>query len=70
MDTLYPQCCGLNVHKREVVACLLTPGADGLPTKAIRTFGTMTGDILALSDWLDASGCTHVAMDSLEPRAA
>lgn len=64
MDTLYPRCCGLDVHKRDVVACLIIPGADGLPSKSIRTFGTMTEDILALSDWLSAIGCTHVAMES------
>ncbi len=64
MDTLYPRCCGLDVHKRDVVACLIIPGADGLPAKSIRTFGTMTEDILALSDWLSAIGCTHVAMES------
>jgi Transposase len=47
-----------------VVACLLTPGAEGQPTKEIRTFGTMTNDLLALSDWLAAAGCTQVVMES------
>ena len=64
MDVLYPRCCGLDVHKRSVVACLITPGPDATPTKAIRTFGTMTEDLLALADWLLAAGCTHVAMES------
>jgi transposase len=64
MEILYARCCGLDVHKRSVMACLLTPGSDGMPTKVIRTFGTMTQDLLALSDWLTASGCTHVAMES------
>ena len=64
MDVLYSRCCGLDVHKRSVVACLITPGLDGTPTKAIRTFGTMTEDLLALADWLLAAGCTHVAMES------
>ncbi len=64
MEVLYPRCCGLDIHKRSVVACLLTPGADGKPTRAIRTFGTMTDDLLALADWLDAAGCTHVALES------
>ncbi len=64
MDTLYPRCCGLDVHKRDVVTCLVTPGADGLPTKCFRTFGTMTADVLALADWLSAAGCTHGAMES------
>ncbi len=64
MEVMYPRCCGLDVHKRTVVACLLTPGPDGKPTKTIRTFGTMTADLVALADWLAAAGCTHVAMES------
>jgi transposase len=64
MDVVYPRCCGLDVHKRQVVACLITPGPDGQPTKRTRTFGTMTEDLLALSDWLVAAGCTHLAMES------
>ncbi len=64
MEILYPRCGGLDVHKRTVVACLLVPGPDGTPTKQLRTFGTMTSDLLALSDWLAAAGCTHVAMES------
>ena len=64
MEILYERCCGLDVHKRTVVACLLTPGPAGPPTKELRTFGTMTGDLLALSDWLAAAGWTHVAMEA------
>ncbi|MDQ5851955.1 MAG: IS110 family transposase, partial [Chloroflexota bacterium] len=52
MEVIYPRCCGLDVHKKTVVACLRTPGADGKPTQVIRTFGTMTGDLVALADWL------------------
>ena len=64
MDVVYPYCCGLDVHKRTVVACLITPGPDGTPTKHIRTFGTMTADLLALAAWLRAAGCGHVAMEA------
>src|SRR5258706_8585432 len=64
MEILYARCCGLDIHKRTVVACLFVPGAEGTPTKEIRTFGKMTRDLLALSDWLAAAGCTHVAMES------
>jgi transposase len=64
MEILYERCCGLDVHKRSVVACLFVPGPDDKPTKQIRTFGTMTSDLLALSDWLAAAGCTQVAMES------
>ncbi|WP_258360023.1 IS110 family transposase [Moorella sulfitireducens (nom. illeg.)] len=59
MQIVYERCCGLDVHKKSIVACLITP--EG---KEIRTFGTMTDDILALIDWLKSKGCTHVAMES------
>jgi transposase len=64
MDVVYPHCAGLDIHKKKVVACRITPGADGKPAKEIRTFGTMTCDLLALSDWLSAGGVTHAAMES------
>jgi len=64
MDAIYQRCCGMDIHKRVVVACLITPGSKGKPRKEIRSFGTMTADLLELSDWLGAAGCTHVAMES------
>lgn len=64
MDTIYQRCCGLDIHKKVVVACLITPGPRGRPHKEVRSFGTMTADLLELSDWLSAAGCTHVAMES------
>jgi transposase len=64
MEVLFPRCCGVDVHKREVVACTVITGADGLPSKTIRAFGTMTPDILALADWLTAHEVTHIAMES------
>jgi len=64
MNVIYERCCGLDIHKKTVVACLLTPGADGQPVKAVRTFGTVTQDLLALAEWLETARCTHVAMES------
>lgn len=64
MEIVYPACCGIDVHKRSVTACILTPGPGTAPTKAIRTFGTMTDDLLALGDWLAEADVTHVAMES------
>jgi transposase len=64
MDVIYPRCCGLDIHKKTVVACLMTSEAGQLPAQTIRTFRTMTADLLALADWLRAAGCTHVAMES------
>lgn len=64
MEVLYERCGGLDVHKKTVVACRITPDESGRPQKEIRTFGTMTKDLLALSDWLKDGGVTHVAMES------
>jgi transposase len=64
MDVLYERCCGLDLHKRSVTACRVTPGAGGQPTREIRTFGTMTAELLALGDWLAAGGVSHIAMES------
>jgi transposase len=67
MDVIYPRCCGLDVHKDLVVACLIVPGPDGRPREEIRRFGTMTADLKELSAWLLAGGCTVVAMESTGP---
>jgi transposase len=52
------------VHKATVVATVRTPGADGRRTSWTETFGTMTADLIALRDWLQAYGVTHVALES------
>jgi transposase len=59
MRVVYERCCGLDVHKKTVVACVMTP--EGQET---RTFGTMTQGLLTLSEWLEQWGVTHVAMES------
>lgn len=64
MQVVYERCCGLDVHKKIVVACLITITAKGQRHKEIRTFGTMTRDLLTLLDWLRAADCTHVAFES------
>src|SRR5262245_44350824 len=64
MERLYACCAGLDVHARTVVACLRTPGERRVRHKEVRTFGTTTPELLALSDWLLSAGCTHVAMES------
>lgn len=64
MEVALERCCGLDVHKRVVVACLLTPGVRGQPEREVRSFSTMTRGLLEMADWLAANGCTHVAMES------
>src|SRR5438128_322215 len=64
MDILHPCCAGLDVHKDTVYACVRRTGPGGATRETIRVFGTMTPDLLALSDWLAEAGVTHVAMES------
>ncbi len=64
MHVVYERCCGLDVHKTSVVACLLIAEGEGRSCKEVRTFGTMTADLLALADWLAGAECTHIAMES------
>ncbi len=64
MEVLYSHCAGLDVHKKTVVACVMTPHPDGGWHSQIRTFSTMTANLLLLLDWLVSCGCTHVAMES------
>src|SRR5437867_7505602 len=64
MDVVYTRCCGLDIHKKTVVACLILSTEGSEPMKELRTFRTMTTDLLVLADWLQQAGCTHVAMES------
>lgn len=64
MEILYRCCCGMDVHKKFVVACLLRIDEQGEETRHMQRFETYTEDLLRLSDWLTSSGCTHVAMES------
>ena len=60
---VHPRCCGLDVHKKTVVACRKIIG-QGRRESVVRTFGTMTKDLLALAEWLAEGGVTHVGMES------
>jgi len=64
MDIVHTHCAGLDVHKKTVVAAIIVPDPKGGLHKETRSFGTMTIDLLALSDWLMEHGVTHVAMES------
>jgi len=64
MDILHRCCAGLDIHKKTVVACVRRIDAAGHAHQEIRTFGTMTCDLLALSDWLAEQGVEHVALES------
>jgi len=67
MDVVFPYCAGLDVHKKRITACRVSPdptgqNADGVMD--VRDFGTLTIELLALSDWLHQVGVTHVAIES------
>lgn len=64
MQMLYARCAGIDVHKKTVVVCVRIVAADGTLTTHVRTFGTMTADVLVLVDWLLSLEITHVAMES------
>jgi transposase len=63
MEVLYARCCGIDVHKGSLVACLRLQ--EGRRKHAeVQSFGTTTAEILRLHAWLLTAGCTHVAMES------
>jgi transposase len=64
MQVIYGRCAGLDVHKKTVVACVMTSTATGTATHEVRTFGTMTRDLEALSAWLAAARVEQVALES------
>jgi transposase len=67
MDVVFTHYAGLDVQQKTVMACRVTPDPTGQQADGIielQRFGTMTRDLLALSDWLAEAGVTHVAMES------
>ncbi len=64
METIFRCCAGLDVHKESVQACLRVLDESGRLKQEVRGFGTMTGQLQALRDWLKAAQVTHVAMES------
>lgn len=64
IHTVYAVCCGVDVHKKEVTACLVWRDAEGRRQSDVRTYRTMTQELLSLREWLDTHGCPVVAMES------
>ena len=64
MERVYERCCGLDVHKRQVTACVHVPDRQGERAELCAEFETMTADLLGLRDWLKGLGVTHVAMEA------
>jgi transposase len=63
MQVIYHRCCGIDVHKKMLVACVLSCTAQGVQ-KEIQTFSTMLQDLYRLREWLKAKQCQAVAMES------
>jgi transposase len=64
MERLIERSCGLDVHRDTVAACVRAPGPGGRQAQTVQTFATTAADLLALRDWLEVQGVTHVAMES------
>ena len=57
-------CCGIDVHKRSVTACLMWGPADEEPQSEIRRFGTMSSELKQLAEWLKQAHCEVAVMES------
>jgi transposase len=64
MEQIYERCCGLDVHKASLSACVRVPGRSDKRGELRKHCSTMTSDLLALRDWLQELGVTHVAMEA------
>jgi transposase len=64
MRVQHTVCCGIDVHKKTVTACLMWGPADQEPQNEIRRFGTMTSQLKALAEWLKQAHCEIAAMES------
>jgi len=63
MEVLHPRCAGLDVHKDMVVACVRLL-VDGRPRREVRTFKTVTRELLEMAEWLAGHDCTHIVMEA------
>ena len=64
VDIVYPVCCGMDVHKNFLVACIATTDERNHTTHQIKRFSTYSGDLRRLADWLAANNCRDVCMES------
>ena len=64
VDIVYPVCCGIDVHKSFLVACIATTDGRNHTTHQIRRFSTFKGDLQKLADWLLVNNCKDVCMES------
>ena len=64
MQFTHTHCAGIDVHKKTVVVCCLSEDAHGTLKRETRTYGTMTSELLKMSEWVASKDITHIAMES------
>lgn len=64
LKIVYPICCGMDVHKSFVVACIASTNEQGVTTYKSKRFSTFTGDLRQCADWLSENNCKDVCMES------
>ena len=61
---IHRNCCGIDVHKKGIAVCVIIETDDGAETRQKRLFGTMTGELRALAQWLCECRVSAVAMEA------
>ena len=64
LKIVYPICCGMDVHKSFIVACIATTNEQGVTTYISKRFSTFTGDLRRCAEWLALHNCGDVCMES------
>lgn len=64
MEAIIERCCGIDVHKKSITVCLMIGAASTKPLATIKTFSTMTEDLIACREWLVSEGCTHAVLEN------
>ena len=64
LKIVYPICCGMDVHKSFVVACIATTNDHGVTTYKSKRFSTFTGDLRRCAAWLSENNCKDICMES------
>lgn len=64
LKIVYPICCGLDVHKKFIYACIATTNSKGITEYLRQRFSAYTGDLIKMLEWLTANKCFHVCMES------
>ena len=64
LKIVYPICCGMDVHKSFVVACIATTNDHGVTNYKSKRFSTFTGDLRRCAAWLSENNCKDICMES------